>query len=108
MLITSKKISSQVSMSKNCNLKEMYSSMEYVPHATGIEYLCYLFHIHDLRRENKIDNFFFFFLALNHIQCFSACRFLLQNARGWVVYKPHCLSQLWRLEVQDQGASMVE
>ena len=73
-------------------------------HATGIDYLCYLFHIHDLGRESKIDIFF----PLNYVQCFSACGLLLQNARGWVVYKPHCLSQLWRLEVQDQGASMVE
>ena len=30
MLTTSKKICSQVSMSKNYNLKEVYSSMEYV------------------------------------------------------------------------------
>ena len=92
-------------MSKNYNLKKMYSSMEYVPRATGIEYLCYLFHIDDLGRENKIDNFF---PPLMHIQCFSACRLLVQNARGWVVYKPHCLSQFWMLEVQDQDASMVE
>ena len=36
MLITSKKISSQVSMSKNCNLKEMYKSMEkaMAPHSS--------------------------------------------------------------------------
>ena len=77
-----------------------------LPRATGIEYLCYLFHIHDLGRENKIHNFFFF--PLNDVQCFSAFRLLLQNARGWVVYKPHCLSQFWMLEVQDQSASMVE
>ena len=74
---------------------------------TGIEYLCYLFHIYDLGRENKIDNILFFF-PLNHVQCFSACRLLLQNARGWVVYKRCYLSQSWRLEVQHQGASMVE
>jgi len=48
------------------------------------------------------------FPPFNHVQCFSACRLLLQNARGWVFYKPHYLSQFWRLEVQDQGASMVE
>ena len=47
---------------------------------TGIEYLCYLFHIYDLGRENKIDNILFFF-PLNHVQCFSACRLLLQNVR---------------------------
>ena len=29
-----------------------------LPCATGIEYLYYLFHIHDLGRETKIDNFF--------------------------------------------------
>ena len=81
--------------------------MEYVPHATGIEYLCYLFHIHDLGRENKIDNFLLF-SPLNHVQCFSACRLLLQNARGWVVYKLRYLSQFWRLEVQDQGANIVK
>ena len=78
-------------MSQNYNLKEMYTSMVYVPHATGIEYLCYLFHIHDLGRENKIHNFFFF--PLNDVQCFSAFRLLLQNARGWVFYKPRYLSQ---------------
>ena len=49
-----------------------------------------------------------FFSPFNHVQCFSACRLLLQNARGWVFYKPRYLSQFWRLEVQDQGASMVE
>ena len=49
-----------------------------------------------------------FFPPFNHVQCFSACRLLLQNARGWVFYKPHYLSQFWRLEVQDQGTSMVE
>ena len=76
-----------------------------LPYASGIEYLCYLFHIYDLGRENKIDTFF---PPFNHVQCFSACRLLLQNARGWVVYKPHYLSQLWKLEVQDQGTSMVE
>ena len=76
-----------------------------LPYASGIEYLCYLFHIYDLGRENKIDTFF---PPFNHVQCFSACRLLLQNARGWVVYKPHCLSQFWMLEVQDQSASMVE
>ena len=48
------------------------------------------------------------FPPFNHVQCFSACRLLLQNARGWVFYKPRYLSQFWRLEVQDQGASMVE
>ena len=58
-----------------------------------------------LEGKNKIDNFFFLF---NHIQCFSACRLLLQNARGWVVYKLHYLSQFWRLEVQDQGANIVK
>ena len=47
------------------------------------------------------------FSPFNHSQCFSARRLLLQNARGWVVYKPRYLSQFWRLEVQDQGASMV-
>ena len=72
--------------------------------ATGIEYLCCLFHIHDLRRENKIDNFF---SPFNHVQRFIACRLLLQNARGWVVYKPCYLSHFWRLKVQDQDASMV-
>ena len=49
-----------------------------------------------------------FFPPFNHVQCFSARRLPLQNARGWVVYKPHCLSQFWMLEVQDQSASMVE
>ena len=49
-----------------------------------------------------------FFPPFNHVQCFSARRLPLQNARGWVVYKPRYLSQFWRLEVQDQGASMVE
>ena len=49
-----------------------------------------------------------FFFPFNHVQCFSACRLLLQNARLWVVYKPHYLSLFWRIEVQDQGASMVE
>ena len=37
--------------------------------ATGIDYLCYLFHIHDLGRENKID--FFFFNDFPIISCFS-------------------------------------
>ena len=49
-----------------------------------------------------------FIFPFNHVQCFSACRLLLQNARGWVVYKPCYLSQFWRLEVQDQGASIVK
>ena len=44
-----------------------------------------------------------FFFPLNHVQSFSACRLQLQNARGWVVYKPRYLSQFWRLEVQDSG-----
>ena len=76
-----------------------------LPCVFGIEHLCYLFHIHVLGREKKIDTFFFPF---NHVQCFSACRLLLKNARGWAVYKSHYLSQFWRLEVQDQGASMAE
>ena len=49
-----------------------------------------------------------FFLPFNHVRCFSARRLPSQNARGWVVYKPRYVSQFWRLEVQDQGASMVE
>ena len=59
MLIISKKICSHVSMSKKYNLKEMCNSMEYVImwHFFGIEYLCYLFNIQDLGRENKIDFF---------------------------------------------------
>ena len=56
MLITSKKISSQVGMSRNYNWKEMYNSMEYVIICQFIWnylYLCYLFHIHDLGREKQ-------------------------------------------------------
>ena len=33
-----------------------------------------------------------YFSPLKHVLCFSACRLLLQNARLWVVYKPHYLS----------------
>ena len=91
-------------MSKNYNLKEMYTSMVYVPHATGIEYLCYLFHIHDLGRKNKIDNFLFSHLIMSSVLVHAGCYYKM---RGSVVYKPRYLSQFWRLEVQDQGASMV-
>ena len=95
---------SQVSMSQDYKRKFTFLwSMLSRATLSRIEYLCYLFHIHGLGRENKSDNIFPF----NRVQCFSAYRLLLQNARGWVVYKPHYFSQFWRLEVQDQGASMV-
>ena len=45
-------------MSKKYNFKEMCNSMNMLSCDTlfGIEYLCYLFHIHDLGWENRIDN----------------------------------------------------
>ena len=76
-----------------------------LPCVFGIEQPCYLFHFHVLGREKKIDNFF---PPLDYVWCFSACMLLLQNARGRVVYKLCYLSQFWRLEVEDQGASMAE
>ena len=76
-----------------------------LPRATGIEYLCYLFYTHDLGRENKIDNFFFPDLIMSSVLVHAGCYYKM---RGWVVYKPHYLSQFWRLEVQDQDVSMVE
>ena len=79
MLIISKKISSQVSMSKNYNLKEMYNSMEYVT-TCHWNWMSILPVLYSWPRKGKNDWQFFFF-PLNHVQCFSACRLLLQNVR---------------------------
>ena len=77
-------------MSKNCNLKEMYSSMEYVPHATGIEYLCYLFHIYDLGRENKIDTFFPHLITVS-VLVHAGCCYRMPEA-GWFINHVICHS----------------
>ena len=67
-------------MSQNYNLKEMYNSMVYVPHATGIEYLCYLFHIHDLGRKNKIDTFLFSHLIMSSVLVHAGCYYKMPEA----------------------------
>ena len=104
MSITSKKICSHVSMSKKYNLKQnvqFYGICHHVPQKLNIYATCSTFMT--LEGKTRLT----LFSPFNHSQCFSARRLLLQNARGWVVYKPRYLSQFWRLEVQDQGASMV-
>ena len=84
--------------------KKMYNSMEYVTMCLR-NWISMLPVPYLWPWKGKPD--WHFFSPFNHSQCFSARRLLLQNARGWVVYKPRYLSQFWRLEVQDQGASMV-
>ena len=73
-------------MSKNYNLKEMYNSMNMLPCATlfGIEYLCYLFHIHDLGRENEIDNVFFSHLIMSSVLVHAGCCYKMPEA-GWFI-----------------------
>ena len=48
----------------------------------GVEYLCYVFHIHDLGRENKIDKFFFIFLYLimSSILVHAGCSYKMPEA----------------------------
>ena len=53
--------------------------------ATGIDYLCYLFHIHDLGRENKIDFFFFFsHLIMSRVLVHAGCYYKMPEA-GWFI-----------------------
>ena len=80
---------------------QFYGICHHVPEKLNIYATCPTF----MTLEGKTRLRVYFFPPFNHSQRFSACRLLLQNARGWVVYKPQ--SQFWRLEVQDQGASMV-
>ena len=98
MLITSKKICSQVSMSKNYKFeKNMYNSMEYVTiflchhiHMSEIEYLCYLFHIYDLGRENKIDTFFPHLITVS-VLVHAGCCYRMPEA-GWFINHVICHS----------------
>ena len=54
-------------------------------HATGIDYLCYLFHIHDLGRENKIDFFFFFsHLIMSRVLVHVGCYYKMPEARWFI------------------------
>ena len=59
MLITSKKMPSQVSMSEIYK-KKFTVPWIMLPCATlfGIEYLCYLFHLYDVERKARLTNFF--------------------------------------------------
>ena len=90
---------SQDSMSKKYNLKEnvpFYGICHHVPQKLNIYATCSTFMT--LEGKTRLT----LFSPFNHSQCFSARRLLLQNAS-----KPRYLSQFWRVEVQDQGASMV-
>ena len=107
MSITSKKMPSQVSMSQDYKRKfTALWSMLSCATLSGIDYLCYLFHFHDYGRENKLDNFPPPHLIMSSVLVHFGCFYKIPKAGG--NYKQCYLSQFWRLEVQDQGASMVK
>ena len=63
-----------------------------LPYATlfGIEYLCCLFHIHDLGRENKIE-IFFSHLNMSCVLVHAGCSYKMPESRWFikhVIY--HC------------------
>ena len=91
MLITSKKMPSQLSMSEIYK-KKFTVPWIMLPCATlfGIEHLCYLLHLMTVEGKARLT---IIFSPLNHVQCLRPFRLLLQNTRVWVVYTQHYLSQ---------------
>ena len=53
-------------------------------HATGVEYPCYLFYIHDLGRENKIKNFLFSHLIMSSVLVHAGCCYKMPE-NGWFI-----------------------
>ena len=84
MLITSKKICSLVSMSKNYNLKEVYSSMEYVTMGLG-NWLSMLPVPHLSPRKGKQEwQYFSPYLITLSVLVHAGCLYRMPAA-GWFI-----------------------